>query len=127
VGHTVQASLRGGVVGPYDPAAQGRQRGDEQDPPESALAHARQHLAREQERRPEIDRERAVEHLGVNLLIGGLPADSVTGDEDLDRPEAALDIGDQLVRSPGILEVRAEGRWPKPPRVSTISWTISRS
>src|ERR1700709_1436378 len=90
----VEPGLGGGVVRTDDAAPEGRYRGDEQHATEASLAHPRQDSAGEQEGRSEIDRQRAVEGRGIDVLVAGLVREAVICDEDVNGSERRLDVVD---------------------------------
>jgi len=67
----------------------------------------RQHAARQQVGRAQVDRQRLVEGGGVDLVVGRGPAQAGVGREHVDRPERPLGL---VPEPPGRLGIAQVGR-----------------
>ncbi len=98
--HAVEAGLRGRIGAEVGVAARRapRRARHVDDAASAALDHARQHRARDEELAEEVDLDRPAPHLGVDLPErAALLLRAGVVDQDVDRPELALGLGDEAL------------------------------
>jgi len=100
VGEADQPGLGRRVVGADDPAGEGRDRGDEQDPAEAAVLHPGDDALGQQERRTQVDAMVSSHTPDVDLVERRPGRQPVVGDQRVDRPQLLLDLVDEQLRGP---------------------------
>ena len=100
-----------------DAARQPGHGGGEQHAPEAALHHPGEDPLGEQERRPQVDGEHAVERRGIDVLPAARRAEAMIGHQHVHRPELGLDAVDQRGRRGRVPEIALHQQRPCPRRL----------
>ena len=102
---SVQAGFACGVMRSDDAAVQPRDRRDEQHAAEAPFDHARQYLLGKQKRRGQVDRQRDVPQLQIDVLPTSYGGGAGVGDQDVDAAQLAVGLPDEARGSGGIGQI----------------------
>jgi hypothetical protein len=110
LGEAVDAGLGGGVVDLAVLAGLAVDGADVDDAPEAALAHASMHRVSTVEAGAEVGVDDLVPLLVGHLVHGAVAGDAGVVDQDVDRPEVLLDLGDAGCDRVVVADVELVGR-----------------